>query len=59
MHLEEHRRQMCQYVLTVQQLSEREVGVKLIEDDLMMHRVMGPGLKGVVDEGVGRGSGSQ
>jgi hypothetical protein len=40
MRLEEHRRQMCQYVLMVQQLPEREVGVKLLKDDLMMHHVI-------------------
>jgi hypothetical protein len=40
MHLEKHRRQMRQYVLTVQQLLEQEIGVKLSEDELMMHHVI-------------------
>jgi hypothetical protein len=33
-------RQMHQYVFTVQQMLEREIGVKLSEDAVMMHCVI-------------------
>jgi hypothetical protein len=55
---EEHRRQMHQYVLTVQQLPKREIGVKLLNDDLMMCRAIHGAMaqRGSGRRGRGRGS---
>ena len=55
---QEHERIQCERRLTTQQLVEREIGVKMREDDLMRHRVARMMSRVERERGRGRGTGT-